>query len=211
MSEVCDNVADDDGDGLVDGQDPDCGGGPCVSCVPDPPATPGDDNSGGSDDDETPPEEGNGDGSEGNGDGSGSPDILGASTSLLDILTAEAEEDSETVDDEGSSPSGNEDGNNTNDVVVLITTGSNRSDGSAESIYYSPDSLTLSEETEVTWINEDPTSTHTVSIKDEETGREIHNMILPYREEGGFAFSEGAFIYYDPSYPQLKGTVDFIS
>ena len=130
---------------------------------------------------------------------------------MLDILTAEAEEDGESADDEISSPSVIEDGNNTNNVVILIATGANRSDGSAESIYYSPDSLTLSEETKVTWINQDPTRTHTVSIKDEETGREIHTMILPYREDGEFVFNEGAFIYYDPSYPQLKGTVDFIN
>jgi hypothetical protein len=63
----------------------------------------------------------------------------------------------------------------------------------------------------VTWVNQDPTRTHIVSIKDEETGREIHNMILPYRHDGQFVFNEGDFIYYDPSYPQLKGTIDFIN
>ena len=62
----------------------------------------------------------------------------------------------------------------------------------------------------MTWINQDPASTHTVTITDEETGRQIHNLILPYREDGGFVFEEGSFIYYDPSYPQLKGTIDFI-
>ena len=185
-------------------------GGPCPGCVPDPPTTPGDDNSGGSDD-ETPPEQGNGDEAEDNGDGGESPDILGASTSLLDIFTAEAEEDTGSEDEEGASGTINENGNNTKDVVILIATGANRNNGSTESIYYSPDSLTLTEETKVTWINQDPTSPHTVTIKDKETGREIQNLILPYREDVEFVFSKGNFIYYDPSYPQLKGTVDFVN
>jgi plastocyanin len=216
-AEICDNGSDDDGDGLADNQDPDCGGGPCVGCVPDPPTTPGDEDSGGSDE-ETPPEQGNGDGADGNGDGADgngdgaeSPDILGASTSLLDFFTAEAQEDSGSENEEAVSGSVSEDGNSTKDVVVLIAAGANQSGGSTESIYYSPDSLTLSEETKVTWINQDPTSTHTVTIKDKETGREIHNLILPYKEDGEFVFNEGNFIYYDPSYPVLKGTIDFIN
>ena len=214
--EDCGNEVDDDGDGLADAEDPDCRGGPPPASVPDPPTTPGDDNSGGSDDGETPPpEEGNREKvmmrSEDNGDGAESPDILGASTSLLDIFTAEAEEDTGSEDEEGTSGTINENGNNTKDVVILIATGANRNNGSTESIYYSPDSLTLTEETKVTWINQDPTSPHTVTIKDKETGREIQNLILPYREDGEFVFSKGNFIYYDPSYPQLKGTVDFVN
>ena len=63
----------------------------------------------------------------------------------------------------------------------------------------------------MTWVNQDPTSTHTVTIKDKETGREIHNLILPYKEDGEFVFNEGNFIYYDPSYPLLKGTINFIN
>jgi plastocyanin len=217
----CDNGADDDGDGLSDSQDPDCApGGPCVGCVPDPPTTPGDGNGGGSDDEGTPREQSNdnGDGTEGNDDGTEGnrneaepPDIFGASTSLLDVFTAEAEEDSGTENEETAGETVSEDGNSTKDVVILIATGANRSSGSSESIYYSPDSITLTEATKVTWINQDPTSTHTVTIADEETGRQIHNLILPYKGDGEFVFNEGNFIYYDPSYPQLKGTINFIN
>ena len=208
---------DNDGDGATDGEDDDCGqpGGPCPFCAPG--ATPGDGNSGGSDG-ETPPGEGNGDGSpgngdgsQGNGDGSESAGILGASTSLLDIFTAGAQEDSESAGEEETSGPVSEDVNNTKDIVILIATGGNQTNGSTESIYYSPDSLTLTEETKVTWVNQDPTSAHTVTIKDKETGREIHNLILPYKEDGEFVFNKGNFIYYDPSYPLLKGTIDFIN
>jgi plastocyanin len=109
-------------------------------------------------------------------------------------------------------------------IAGIISSGTNQSNSSVISIYggskhdirtislqyqFSPQKITVDKGSKVTWINQDATENHGISLMDKTSGKIIFSYpVIRYGTSAYYMFENpGVYIYSDPKYTSMMGQI----
>jgi plastocyanin len=109
-------------------------------------------------------------------------------------------------------------------IAGISSSGTNQSNSSVISIYggskhdirtislqyqFSPQKITVEKGSKVTWINQDATENHGISLMDKTSGKIIFSYpVIRYGTSAYFMFENpGVYIYSDPKYTSMMGQI----